>query len=264
MIHGPSITILFLHIYLNYTSKTLEQLIYTLINLSKSVHLKNAQTLAANENSSIWKRFPSFCKVVVSVLLLISCLENIAYSFGSFNCNKINTTDYTDNFYWYGANFLCFRVQSVYRTILAIIMFLFGKLTLFLWAFSDILSIALCQALKYLLLAFKHDIEQMYLQGTYTNGIEKQSWWDQIRQKYFHIVDLFDQMTNFIYPLILSCYWINIYLVIENVYFYLFIINICKIFAINNCFIFYISFLTGLPQIEVFAAIKPGTITLHL
>ncbi len=78
-----------------------------------------------------------------------------------------------------------------------------------------------------MLLVFKDDLEKTYLKERFPKWIDILTWWDQMREKYLSIVDLFERMTNFIYPLILSCYWINIYLVINNVdaYYYLYLIN---------------------------------------
>lgn len=41
--------------------------------------------------------------------------------------------------------------------------------------------------------------------------------WEQIRNRYMYIMELFENMGKFVYPLILSCYFINIFFVIDNV-----------------------------------------------
>ncbi len=210
MKNGPSVTILFLYIYLNYNSKILEEIIQKIIIHAKSARLKNTQTLATDSKPSIWKPFPSFCKLILVLSLLISCLENFAYSYRSIDCNTIATHNYSNNVYWHGRNMACFREQPVYRTLLAIVLFLFGRYTLLLWAFADILSIVLCHAMKNLFLGFNDDLEQMFMRNRLLMRIDIPTWWNQIREKYFRFVELFERMTKFIYPLILSCYWINI------------------------------------------------------
>ncbi len=221
MVHGLSITILFLYIYLTYSSTILEKIIQKLASLSKPIHFKHYLKNATFEKLNIWKRFPCFSKVVLALLLIVTGLESIVFGFKSFDCNKLITFHYSNNDFWHGRNLLCFREQPVYTTILAMLLFLGVKLVLFLWTFSDILSIVLCQAMKNVLLVFNHDINQMYLESMSGNEFSCSTyinkWWIQIRLRYFEIVDLFERMTNFIYPLILSCYWINIYLVIDSV-----------------------------------------------
>lgn len=41
--------------------------------------------------------------------------------------------------------------------------------------------------------------------------------WEQICNRYMYIMELFENMGKFVYPLILSCYFINIFFVIDNV-----------------------------------------------
>lgn len=220
---GPSITILFLYIYLTCRSKIFKELVQNLISVSKCAIFSNVRKLEIHRKINAWKKFPLFCRIAVVLMLLISCLENMAYSFNSLDCNKIHNLNYSNIYFWHGKNLVCYQMQPVHQTILAIILFIGGKFVIFLWAFSDILSIVLCQAMKNVLLVFIKDLEKTYLQSRGGHEVpyitDANTCWNQIRRKYFHIVDLFEKMTNFIYPLILSCYWINIYLVIDNVIF---------------------------------------------
>lgn len=215
---GPPITILFLYIFLNYNSNALDEFIQTMIYLSKPLIVTNGQLCATGKTPGVWKQFPKFCKLTLAVLLPITCSESLAYTISTFDCNELNTPGYGDNFVWHGKNMKCFNSQPIYKTVLAIVLYLFGKCLLFVWALADILSIVLCTAMKNMLLVLNNDLEQIYLQKNYGNIVPNLlNYWTPIRLRYIHIVKLFDRMTNFIYPLILSCYWINVYLLIDNV-----------------------------------------------
>ncbi len=214
---GPALIIFFLYIFLNYNSKKFGQLIFSLMRLSSSVSPRNALNLCNNTTFDIWKRFPKFCLIVLVLALLNSFSESIAYNSTKFNCTFPSSLANPDSFAWFGENWKCYNDQSIYKSLLAVILFICGKFLLFVWAFSDILAIVFCQAMKYMLLIYNVDIKQLHLQCSRSTNILIDDRWNQTRQRYQEIMCLFEKITIFLCPLILSCYGINLYLVIDNV-----------------------------------------------
>lgn len=220
---GPAFTIFLLYIFLNYSSKRFQDIVSHLM-LSTSDNSRHTLSLNNNTAINIWKRFAKFCTIVSMLALLNSFVESMAYNNIKFNCTSTINFENPASFAWFGENLRCYNEQPFYLSILAVILFVWGKLLIFVWTFSDILSIVFCQAMSCTLLVFNDLIKQFYSKCSKNSSIiitdmNINDGWNEIRERYKQITNLLEKVTLFLFPLILSCYGINIYLVIDNVIF---------------------------------------------
>ncbi len=115
------------------------------------------------------------------------------------------------------------------NTFLAVLLIVLVKCGTYAWIYGDILVIILCRALtdklKWLNKEIEGTIEEIQTsppiftrdRGKMRAQMGFNAIWENVRKQYLDLMDLILELQKFISPLILSCYGINMYLIIINV-----------------------------------------------
>lgn len=221
-------------LYLSHNKYKLKYFILEISKLlSKSVFLsveKEANNYLRNliyfGNAKSITRFVKFSRVSLVIIITLALLENTLFDFGCIcgsateigTCSKDFYNKYVD-LWWsrYGIWKKYIPNQYHLHEILAILKSIKGKLSLLVWNMGDVFAITLCRLIVVSVNAYKRDISLLFIhhQNLSHNLCVKQ--WEMMREKFYKMTNLFDKMVKFIYPLMISCYWVNISLVILKV-----------------------------------------------
>lgn len=237
-----SFTIFVIYAYFLVCSQNLRSLIEKLVFISKQQLCVSDSILKSHYscdpeqginshkfNCNNSSKYPRFCLITLILMMVYGIIENVAYDVQNLlgaDAKLANSTlqrYYLQSFY----HWTPFFAHKSYITLTSVILL---KLGTYAWIFGDILVIVLCRAVTERLRILNEEtvlVLQSY--SSLVASTSKQSLikrrliacyvisWDEIRRQYMTIQNLVGEMGKFVSPLMLSCYGINIYLIIINV-----------------------------------------------
>lgn len=230
------------YVYLFLNIKTLRSLIFKIgkLNTTASHFLSPFKLFSDGDRRSrrLFSRlsYSKFCLISLIFILSYGALENGLHDLQVIHSaayQKKNGSILPPFQYFFSRDFAHWKSYistsenvNIYLAIFLIVVVKSGN---YAWIYGDILVIILCRALtdklKWLNREIEGTIEEIQVSPpifTRDKGkIRAQSGfpavWENVRKQYLDLMDLILELQKFISPLILSCYGINMYLIIINV-----------------------------------------------
>lgn len=168
-----------------------------------------------------------FSWIVTVSLVLLELVEHEAYDYQCINANQDilnSSSNYVDQLLLLYQNRPEFGAPSFPTRFpwknLTILLFALGsRVSLIRWYLGDIFAILLCRLMTLILKGYKRELGR-----TMQAVNEKKKRYETerlefttIRNKYLQIYALFGKMEEIIGPLVYSCLWINLYLLVSFV-----------------------------------------------
>lgn len=229
-------TLFFIYSYFFYSAKKFRILIQKILETSKQPSLTRC---LSNDDPNpgrcedIHKKstYPRFCIITIVVIMTYGIIENATHdiqNLGKADIKQANSTlqRYYIQLLYHWAPYL---TRNSFLTLVYVFLIKCGT---YAWIFGDIIVIILCRAvaerLRFLNEEIKESVEsiptvtttgshEQSLGHSENTGLKRIISWDDVRYQYMLLTDLVKDMGKFISPLILSCYGINIYLIIIHV-----------------------------------------------
>lgn len=228
-----------------FNTDRLRLLIVSLSKLESPTHNSKTRYLnTTNRPTSILSSYTVFCRATLIFILSYGIAENVLNDLQKINeVNKegsrrnysANNETVFQGYFWKAFTHLNSFIS--YNIYLAVLLLAIVKCGTYGWIFGDILVIVLCRALSEKLERLNDQIveasEEILFPIVFTPivnpkrkgsmlssnavWVQTEARFEKIRKKFLELSDLVLKMQSFISPLILSCYGINMYLIIIHV-----------------------------------------------
>lgn len=194
-------------------------------NASETMSKSTVKQSAFLTSNTLFTSYIRFCWIATFSIIMLALVENEAFDYHCINVNKIILNSSSSHFdqiltlyegrQQFGAP--NFPISVPWKHITTLGFILGSKATLIRWYLGDIYAILMCRLMTLTLKSYKYEVKEAIEAINQKQCETPKIILEVIRTKYLQISVLLEEMSKFISPLVLSCLWINLYLLVTNV-----------------------------------------------
>ncbi|CAL8072260.1 unnamed protein product [Orchesella dallaii] len=231
---GYACTMFFVYAYLLFGTKRFRNVVQNFLEA-------NQRTQFATQFPP---RFPRFCWAACVIVLLMGVTENVMFDVQNLKKADKRKANSTLELY-YVHNFYHWSDLIPYHPILTLIYVIIVKFGTWGWVYGDVIAIVLTRAITEKFRTMNEEISELMsptalaIKTKIAEGRILTLTWDAVRDEFVMLTDLVSQIQNFISPLILACYGVNMYIIMINLFYW---IAPYSAFSLEQSFYVYFAF----------------------